>query len=318
MASRTPLYINSENDLQAMTGDEIVEIQKKMIYAYASDPTVVLTQVSSSGANIDSLDDTRLQAGATSQSASAFPSEGTTAEPGTVTVTYDKINLAYTTSGVGQTSDTGTTFPAYYDDSSSSVQSMTLTDVKDTFVYPAIDLLISGTESATTGGTYTITDSATAASDYTKVSASDTPIYIDTRADTTAYANTGIPETLDQPTTVTSYYLHKRDAEDHTPSRFPLVVQDTNDLQAMSASTVESILGDWLRYEAANSTSGYKLLYTVASSGGNTRGTAMVDTKLDGSGNYQTYQVGDDYRAQEFPNGSVATIATKNLRINKS
>jgi hypothetical protein len=86
----------------------------------------------------------------------------------------------------------------------------------------------------------------------------------------------------------------------------------------MSASTVESILGDWLRYEAANSTSGYKLLYTVATSGGNTRGTAMVDTKLDGSGNYQTYQVGDDYRAQEFPNGSVATIATKNLRINKS
>ena len=43
----------------------------------------------------------------------------------------------------------------------------------------------------------------------------------------------------------------------------------------------------------------------------------MVNTKLDGSGNYQTRQVGDDYRSQEFPNGSVQTITTYNLRINK-
>ena len=34
----------------------------------------------------------------------------------------------------------------------------------------------------------------------------------------------------------------------------------------------------------------------------------MVDTILDGSGNYQTRQVNnDDYRAQELPNGSVST-----------
>ena len=43
----------------------------------------------------------------------------------------------------------------------------------------------------------------------------------------------------------------------------------------------------------------------------------MVNTKLNGSGDYQTRQVGDDYRAQEFPNGSPTTIATYNLRINK-
>ena len=43
----------------------------------------------------------------------------------------------------------------------------------------------------------------------------------------------------------------------------------------------------------------------------------MVDTRLDGAGNYQTRQVGDDYRSQEFPNGSAATVSTYNLRINK-
>jgi hypothetical protein len=56
----------------------------------------------------------------------------------------------------------------------------------------------------------------------------------------------------------------------------------------------------------------------MATSGGNTRGTAMVDTRLNGAGNYQTLQAGDDYRSQEFPNGSAATITTYNLRIAKS
>jgi len=39
---------------------------------------------------------------------------------------------------------------------------------------------------------------------------------------------------------------------------------------------------------------------------------------LNGAGNYTTYQVGDDYRSQEFPNGAAATITTYNLRINKA
>ena len=47
-------------------------------------------------------------------------------------------------------------------------------------------------------------------------------------------------------------------------------------------------------------------------------GSGMTDTILNGSGNYQTRYVGlDDYRTQEFPNGSPATITTRNLRITK-
>ena len=44
----------------------------------------------------------------------------------------------------------------------------------------------------------------------------------------------------------------------------------------------------------------------------------MVDTKLDGAGEHRTLQVGDDYRAQEHPNGSAQTISTYALRINKA
>jgi len=317
MASVSPLYVDDNNDLVEMTSAEIVEVQKRAIYAYSQNVTATLTQVSGSGANITGMDDTRLQAGATSQSTSAFVAEGTTAEPGTVTVSFDKINLAYTTSGVNQTADTGTTFPVYYDSSTGSVQAMSLDDMKDTFLHPAIDLMIVGTESANTAGTYTITDSATAATNYTKVSGSDTPIFIDTRADTSAYASGDIPETLDQPTTITSYYLHRRDGSANTPSKMPIVIDGDNNLQEMSSSTIDTVIGNWLRYTAANSSDGYKIVYTVGTSGGNTRGTGMVDTKLDGSGNYQTRQVSDDYRSQEFPNGSAATITTYALRINK-
>ena len=100
MASRNLLYVDDNNDLVEMSSAEMLELQKRMIYAYSVAPTAVLTQVSGSGANIDAMSDTRKQAGATSQSSTAFVAEGSTAEPGTVTVSYDKVNLAYTTSGV--------------------------------------------------------------------------------------------------------------------------------------------------------------------------------------------------------------------------
>ena len=317
MTARSPLYVDDNNDLVEMTAAQIVEVQERAIYHYGTSPTAVISQVSGSGALVDAMVDTRTKAGATSQNSSAFVAEGTTAEPATVTVSYDKINLAYTAAGsaIGETSDTGTTFPVYYDNSSGSILAMSLTDLQDTFLHPAIDLMISGTESANTAGTYTITDSATAATNYTNVS--DTAVFINTIANASAYTAGGIPETLDQPTTVTSYFLHRRDAAASTPSQMPVVIDSANNLQEMSNSTIDTLIGNWLRKTAAHSGDGYKVTYASATSGGNTRGTAMIDTKLNGSGSYLTRQVSDDYRSQEMPNGSAATITTYNLRINK-
>ena len=319
MAVRSPLYFSGGNLIELSSG-EINQWSQKAIYQYSLNPTSVLTVVSSSGANIDAISDTRLEAGATSQSSTAFVAEASTAEPGTVTVSYDKINLAYTaTDDISNTSDTGTTFPVYYDSSAGAVRAMNLTDLLDTFIYPAVDLMIAASESSDTAGTYTITSSATAASNYTKVSSDDTAVFTDTRADTSAYSSSGIPETLDQPTTVTNYYLHRRDGSDLTPDRTPVLINGSNNIQEFSTSTLADLLGDWLRYTAAHDTGGYKITYSVGTSGsGNARGTNMLDTKLNGSGNYQTRQVGDDYRSQEFPNGSPATISTYKLFINKT
>ena len=193
---------------------------------------------------------------------------------------------------------------------------MSLQDVKDTFLHPAIDLLTAGTTSTQQAGTYTIATSTSLAG-ATNVSA--TPIYADTRADTSAYSAGSIGETLDQPTTITNYYLHRIDGSD-TSYTSPFFVNASNHLQEFDTTTFESLLQEWIRYTAASSTDGYAISYQLATSGsGNTRGTSIVDTRLNGSGNYQTRQVGaDDYRAQEFPNGSPTTINTYNLRIIKS
>jgi len=320
MAIRFPLYFSNGN-LNAMSGGEIEEYRQKAIFMYSQAPSAVLTVVSGSGALISAIDDTRTKAGAASQSASAFVYADSTAEPATVTVSYDKVNLAYTASGsVGHTTDTGTSFPVYYDNDTGAIRAMNLTDFLDTFIYPAVITMSTSTESAATAGTYSVTTSATAASNYTKVSGDDTAIFTDTRADTSVYAAAGIPETLDQPSTITNYYLHRRDGSDNTPSRIPLYINSSNNLQEFSTGDINTLVGDWLRFTAAHDTSGYKISYNVGTSGnGSVRGSTMTDTKLDGSGLYAQLQVNiDDYRSQEFPNGTAQNISLYNLRIHYS
>lgn len=313
MTARSPLWYNS-GDLQEMTAAEIVQWQVAGIFVYASSPTSVLTVDTGSAGNLAAMSDTRKTAGAVSTNATAFIAESGTAEPGTVTVSYDRVHQAYTTSGIGQTADTNITFPVWWNNSTGTIQAMTLTDFKDTFVEPAIDLLVAGTESNNTGGTYTVSTSATAATGYTNVST--TAFFLDTRANTGAFGASGIPETVDQPTTITSYFLHRRDGADSTPDRNLLLINGDNDLQEGATATMKTLIGNWIRYDAAN-TGGQKIVYTMATSGGNTRGSGIVDTRLNGNGNYQTRQVGDDYRSQEFPDGSAATITTYALRIAK-
>ena len=185
--------------------------------------------------------------------------------------------------------------------------------MKDTFFHPAIDLLVSGSTGTQQGGTYQISTS-TSVSGSTLVSS--TPVFQDTRANTSLYTSSGIPETLDQPTTITSYYLHKITGSD-TSYTLPFFINADNNIQIFAEATFESLLQEWIRHTAAASTDGYRLSYSYTT--GNNRGTGMTDTKLDGSGNYQTRFVNaNDYRAQEFPNGTAQTQNTYYLKINKS
>jgi len=318
---RAPLKYVDANTLTEMSTAEVTAWVDHICYLYGGSPSVTLTVNTGSAQNLQAMSDTRLQAGARSTNVSAFVNEAGTAEPSTVTVTYDRIAQAY--ASVSPTADSGTTWPVYWDTSSKSILAMPIADIKDTFLHPAIDKLIAGSESDTTAGTYTITTSASAASNYTKVDADDDPVFIDTRANTAAYSAAGIPETLDQPTTITSYYLHRRDqgSDGFGSLVTPLIIADSG--QTLTAQTTEGVIEglflEWIQETASESGDGYQIVYSVGTSGGSTRGTAMVDTKLDGDGNYQTLAVdANDYSSQEFPDGSAATITTYNLRITKA
>ena len=318
MTVRIPVKYDGTNIVEMTTGER-TEWYEYIAYLYAQAPTVTCTVVSGSGTLTPSgMTDTRMKAGARSTDASAFVAEGTTAEPAVVTgTTYDKITgPTYNTDGSANSDLGAIGYPLYIN--SNELQVMSQADFVDTFIYATLDAMIAASETAATNGTYTI---ATAASvtNYTEVSGAGTAVFIDTRADTSAYSAAGIPETLDQPTTVTTYYLQRRNEARSFPSAALLFAEsDGHIIQgplAADDSTFHAALDNDIKFYAAEDTGGHKLSYNINGSG-NTRGTAIVDTRLDGDGNYQTLLVNaDDYSSQEFPDGSAASISTFTFKI---
>ena len=309
MATRNPL-IYSSGDLVEMTSAQVDAVVDNIVYQYSLSPSVTLSVVGSSG-SLGAISDTRLQAGAISNSSSSFPGSGTTQDPQTVTTNYDKVTQ--TVASVSPTTDTGTTWPVYYT-SGGEIHAMPIADIKDTFLHPAIDLLTASTTTTQQGGTYFISSSASV-SGATEVSGANTPIFVDTRANTGAYAAGSIGDhSQDNPTTITSYYLQRVNGATSSYENL-LNIDGTNHLQ-QTGSSFDTLCQEWIRATASASTDGYTIRYNFNGSG-TTRGSGMANTILDGS-NYQTRQVGDDYRAQEFPAGSVTTAATHTLKIVKA
>ena len=387
MAVRKPLYYDT-GELKEMTTVMVDTIIDQCVYQYSLDTSVSLSVVSSGG-SLGNITDTRQQAGEVHTHNSSFPSEATTNEPTTVTITYDKIQQ--TVSGGSPTSDSGWLWPAYKT-STNQIQAMNLQDVKDTFLHPAINLLTAATTTSAQAGTYHI-NTATSVGGSTLVSA--TPIFVNTQADTSLYTddaaglgdtenksyasggangtntvtmnnvtditvgmtiwktnNATLPdkttspttiteingneltlsqnftsqatgsyriggEAIDQPTTVTSYYLHKIDGVDSSTDIPLYIKQAGSDLQNYTEVAFETLLASHIKYTAAASANGFKITYSYTT--GTNRGSGMTDTILSGTGDYKTFRFdGDDYRAQEFPNGTAATANTWYLKIYKS
>tara|TARA_Y100000992_G_C21251905_1_gene486325 strand:- start:187 stop:1026 length:840 start_codon:yes stop_codon:yes gene_type:complete len=278
------------------------------VYVYGGDPSVTVSQVSSSGNISSGMNDTRLQAGASVTRVDRFATESETGEPSTVTVTYDRISQ--TVASLSTPTDTNAKlYPVYYD-GSGTIQAMTATDLYDTFITQAIDTLVDGNDR---DGTFRI-HTATSLSGHTLISS--TAVFTDTRANTGAYSAGSIPETQDQPTTISNYYLMRTDQGSAPSHTMPLQVDGDNNLQEYSSGDFDTMLLNEVKHHAANTT-GAKIRYNIDGSGNN-RGSGMVNTILNGSGNRQTRFVNtNDYRAQEFPNGSATTANTYRLKINR-
>lgn len=311
MTVRVPLLYNGSQLQQAKTSD-LNNLYSLAVYYYSLNPSRVLS-VSGSGGNLTSIDDTRLQAGAASTASGSFPSEATTAEPSVVTVSYQRITQTTQTANI-TTSDTGKTFPVYW--TGTQIRAMTETDFVDTFILPAINLLSAGTTTSDQAGTYHI---ATSDSVSGSTLVSSTPVFTDTRADTSLYSADEIGETLDQPQTITNYYLHLITGVLGTFNP-PLQIDSNNDLQQYSTANLGALMQEYIRHHVVNNSAGNQISYNIDGSIGNLRGSAIVNTQLTGgSGNYQTRFVsGSDYRAQEFPDGTPSTVNTYSFKIQKS
>ncbi len=330
MTVRTPLYYHQDGSttqpiLQEMTTLQIDQIRDAFRHYYIESPSVALTVVGSGG-SLGNMIDTRLIAGAYASGTATFPGEVDTQEPQMTQVSFSRITQTVANIAVPSNANS-VDYPIYYGVSAAGIpeiKSMTLQDVLDTFIadpdtsaYRSYILDGSTTEVLTPEEIYIISTSAGVAG-YTEVSGSSTPIFTDTRADPAGYNAAEIPEIEDSTTTqvIQNYYLHKKI---HTTPAYttPAKLTPTGNIILPDAASWKTTFQNVMRYAIAN-VSGLKLRYSI-NGAGTTCGSAMTDTRLSGSGNYQTQQVGgDDYRAQEFPDGSPVTIDTYTLKVQKS
>lgn len=320
MAVRTPLYWDGTG-LAEMTAAMITDCVDEMIRQHGINPAVTCTFTAGTG-NLAAMDDTRLISGASGTNNVNFDTEAETGEPTTITVSYDNISTGSAT--VSTPVDTSNiAFPVFYDGTAGAIQSMSLQDMLDTFVDPALARMVTdgytGTRINHDGMFFINFGNTTNQHDY----AVDTlPVYQDTIADTASFlaANIGTAGTTqDFPTTVYDYYLKRWQTDHATSSTYvgpttPMQIVGS-DLQAYTEANFSSILQDAIRHATVN-VAGKTLQYSIVTSlTGTAMGTGISDTKLNGSGNYQTLFVGaNDYRAQEFPDGTATTQTTYYLQ----
>ena len=313
MAIRTPLKIDSTN-LKEMSTANRDNIIARMVQLYLTTPSVNLSVVGSAG-SLAAITDTRMQAGASTTDVTNFDTAAETGNVSTVTVTYDKITSANST--VSAAADTNNIrFPVYND--GGNVKAMTLTDMYDSFV--SLDFTNGASTLLPATQPYKIHTSTTPPSGYTLVSS--TAVFTDTIANAGAYSAGSIPETRDQPTTVTSYYLHKANGTNTALSvanddsgDVPVYIDSNQNIKQYTLAEFDAILLNVIKYSTASLTNN-KLRYYIGGSG-TTLGTGMANTKLNGSGTQQQVQVGDDYRTQRFPNGSAVAVNTYYLKARK-
>ena len=319
MAVYRPLVIdlNSGQNVKECTSVELDNIHAQIAYLYAQAPVVTLSVVASNGNISPVMTDTRYRSGTAKRNTSGnwpavttFPTESQTGEPELITTTYDKVSQA--------TSDPGAA-PTYSIkpvrvDGNNGVQEMTEQDVIDTFIDPVVDNIESGTNASSAGGAFFLSTSTTI-SNCTNLGT----IFTDTRANLSAYtaAQIGTANTYQDHFTSTNYQLFRNDGV-NTTYRRPLCIDGTAGLREMTNAEFVAYFGQQIKKHIYDE-SGYTLRYNFDGTG-TTKGTAIVNNVLTGvTGNFTTHKASaNDYRAQEFPNGTNQATTIHRLKVERT
>jgi hypothetical protein len=299
MAVRRPLIWNASQGLIEMTGAQLSAVSSRVLDLFVANSPIILTVVTSGG-NLGTISDTRKRASAVSIDNTDF------LDPGAITdatpVDFSKIQqtIASVSAPTGD-------LPVYWDNTT-GITEMSLTDFADTFLAYPFGLLTSGSVGNNSAGIYFIS-TANDVAGATKIG----NVFIDTRANTAAYTAGEIPETRDQPTTITTYRLHRRDTfSTIQPYILPFVLSGSTGIQRYTKPAWEALLIENMRYHAVN-TAGFRITYNIDGTG-TASGSAMVNTVTTGN-TVGERQVGDDYKSQRFPSGGNTTADTYQFKI---
>ena len=229
-----------------------------------------------------------------------------------------------------------------------SLTAMTRDDFKDTFIKPAIELLVDGNDR---DGTYKLVQSSTANGNTVgHIRVSGSPVFIDTRFD--AIGIHGGLTASGQPHTVTFLPLSSIDQPDDGADRKwylwkgssvtansgvnvsvtpPLRALSDGSLKSMSSGEFDLLLQGLLQYTAGSSgDTHYRIGYHIKNNGPGdagfgvsdpswveyaNKGEAVVDTTLDSDVEVREQTDANNYRSQNLPTGSEQTETSYNLVI---
>lgn len=311
-----PIVSDGNKRIKECSTATLNNMHARIAYLYVQNPTVILSVVASGGNISPSMTDERYRSGTAKRNTTgnwpqvtSFPSEAQTGEPQLLTFTHDKIS---------QSTNNHATIPTYslkpVRRDGTGVREMSETDIIDSFIDPVVTNIVSGTSGSIAAGAYFI-NTATSISNCTNLGT----VYTDTKANVGGYAASGIgtANTTQDIFTSTNYQLFRNNGS-NIQDQTPLLIDGTRGLRHMTWTEFDNYFQPLIQAYIYGET-GYTLRYNVDGNG-TTKGSAMVNNVLSGvTGNFTTYKASaNDYRAQEFPNGTNTTPDTYRLKVERT
>lgn len=307
----------------------------RIAYLYQQAPSVVLSVVASNGNISPNMTDTRYRSGTAARNTSgawpavtSYPPESTTGEPQLVVgTTYDKIEQTINAPATFLNSDYQSlnTKPIFME-ADGSLREMSYTECLAYFAGPVIDAMMStSVNGVQAGGSYYISTSSSI-SGSTQIGL----VFADTVANLAGYlpSNIGGAGSVQDVFTTTTYYLQRVDSNISSQGsgyRTPLMIDTSTNrkntptgLRHMTYAEFDALFEPMIKY-AIHAAAGYTLRYNV-NGNGTRQGTQIANRQMIGvSGAYTKYAAtADDYRAQEFPNGTIVVQDAFNLNLERT
>jgi len=335
MTVRTPVYWDGSS-LKEMNASQITAIKERCVYLFGGSSRPVNLDYIASGGNLNAMTDTRDTAGnltntQTSTSAVrgfANNSPGNTNDAA-VEVTEDHIQQ--TVSSVSDPGDTNNVLYPLFVNGTSGLQAMSQTDMYDTFINDAIELLIDGNNRP---GIYKLVVSTGDTSNATEVNSN--PVFVDTRfnealhggVESTTELNILPLSSVDQPDNggTRTWKIYRTNQGSAPSIQIPVRANTDGSVQEYSAGAFDTVLENLLFYTAASRTP-YRIRYDITGSGTHattitdnvntpvpTAGDPVTDTTLNAQVRIND-QDGGTYRSQNLPTGSGETETTYELKI---